>query len=352
MSSSALVDERLPEEVVPDRLHPGEAGAGRSWCGSGRRRAARSPPRAASGSTARRRSSMVWRNWRSGLARPGRAAGEPAQLVDLLVAGSHRPQADTGRRRPALRGPGRPCCGERPQPREERVEARGTAPGGRAAAGSGRGRARRGAPCTARARPGSPAGERSVSASSSRRVAAISAVSPASRTNRVTSVLRSSSAPTTVSASAIRRSIVSRLAAEDAQRLARLAQARVGAAQHLAQVVGPTGQPGAQLGHDQPQPVAVGPAQDVVDEVDRDRRAGLLDRYPAAVGQALVGGARLTVHEVLADQRLGADLAAGVAAQIGEAGLGDLGLHQSKRPRLGARDPERRSCCPPGRRRP
>jgi hypothetical protein len=131
-----------------------------------------------------------------------------------------------------------------------------------------------------------------------------------------------------------------RLAPEDAEGLTRLAKRRMGASQHLAEIAGAPGQAGAQLAHDQPEAVAVGPAHDVAHEVDRDRGAGLLHRHAPAVGQPLVGGTRLAVHEVLADQRLRADLAARVLAQVGQPGLGDLGLHERERPAADLRDLE------------
>ena len=77
------------------------------------------------------------------------------------------------------------------------------------------------------------------------------------------------------------------LATEDAQGLGGLAQARVGAPDHVVEVVGAPGEAGAELADDQAQPVAIGPAQDVVDQVEPDRRARLLDGHPAAVGQPL-----------------------------------------------------------------
>ena len=78
---------------------------------------------------------------------------------------------------------------------------------------------------------------------------------------------------------------------------------------------------------DQPEALAVGPAHDVVDEVRRDRRGGLLDGHDAAVREPLVRLAGLAVHVVLADQRLRADLAARVLAEVAEAGLRDLDGH-------------------------
>ena len=59
-----------------------------------------------------------------------------------------------------------------------------------------------------------------------------------------------------------------------------------------------------------------------------------------AVGKPLVRGAGLAVHEVLADQRLRADLAMGVLAQVRQAGLGHLGGHHRDRAPVLLRDLE------------
>jgi hypothetical protein len=60
----------------------------------------------------------------------------------------------------------------------------------------------------------------------------------------------------------------------------------------------------------------------------------LVDRHAAAVGQPVRGGARLAVHEVLADERLRSHLAARVFAQVGQPRLRDLGLDDGERPGL------------------
>ena len=125
-----------------------------------------------------------------------------------------------------------------------------------------------------------------------------------------------------------------RLAAEDAQRLARLAQAGRGAPDGVVEVVRAPGQACAELADDQAQAVAEGPPQDVVDQVEPDRRAGLADRDAPAVRYPARRGARLAVDEVLADERLRADLAAGVRAQVGQAGLGHLRVDDRERVRL------------------
>ena len=112
-SSSGLRGERLPVEVVPERLHAGEAVAARRGvrlvaARAGRWRGARS-----SGSTARLRSSIVWRNWRSGLAKPGRVLGEPAQLV--------RPPPSSPGRRAARRPTASPSAWKRGRARLART---------------------------------------------------------------------------------------------------------------------------------------------------------------------------------------------------------------------------------------
>ena len=68
------------------------------------------------------------------------------------------------------------------------------------------------------------------------------------------------------------------LAAQDRDRLVGLAQRRVGAADDLVQVLRAAGQAGAELGEDDPEALAVGAAHDVLDQVERHRRRGLLDR--------------------------------------------------------------------------
>jgi len=72
---------------------------------------------------------------------------------------------------------------------------------------------------------------------------------------------------------------------------------------------------GAELGDDDPQALALGLAEDVVDEVGRDRRRGLLHRDPPAGLELLRRRAGQAVEEVLADERLRARLAVHVAAQ-------------------------------------
>ena len=71
------------------------------------------------------------------------------------------------------------------------------------------------------------------------------------------------------------------LAAQDRERLGQLAQRRVRAADHLVQLLGAAGQAGAELVEDQPEALAVGAAHHRVDQVGRDRRGGALHRARA-----------------------------------------------------------------------
>jgi hypothetical protein len=82
---------------------------------------------------------------------------------------------------------------------------------------------------------------------------------------------------------------------------------------HLVELLRPAGQADAELADDQAEALAVGAALDVVDEVERDRREGALDRDAAAVRQHRPAGTGLAVDEVLADQRLLAHAAGGAA---------------------------------------
>ena len=188
-------------------------------------------------------------------------------------------------------------------------------------------RAARAGPCRDRARRGSRGAGRTRRPGRRAEWPRPRRSSPASRTNRATSRRRRASAPTTVSASTITRSIVSRLPCQDPQGLVRLAQAGMGAAQHLAQVARPAGQARAELADDEAEAVRVRAPDDVVDQVERDRRARLRERDPPPVRDPLRRRPGLAVHEVLADERLGPDLAVRVAPEIGEAGLRDLGRH-------------------------
>ena len=142
------------------------------------------------------------------------------------------------------------------------------------------------------------------------------------------------------------------LAGQYPQRLGGLPQPGVRAPQRGAEVVRPAGEPRAELADDEPQAVGVWAANDVVHQVERDRRAGLGHGHAPAVGKPLARAAGLAVHEVLADERLRPDLAVRVAAEVGEARLGDLDLHDARADAARRSRPRGRSSCPPGRRRP
>ena len=118
---------------------------------------------------------------------------------------------------------------------------------------------------------------------------------------------------------------------QDLEDLVDLPERRVGAADDLVDLLAAAGEAGPQLGEDQREPLAVGQAHDVVDQVEVDRLLGVLDRQQvlalalAALDLAQrrrrlgVDGAllrRRALDELLADQRLRADLAAGVGAEV------------------------------------
>ena len=81
---------------------------------------------------------------------------------------------------------------------------------------------------------------------------------------------------------------------------------------------------GAELVEDDPQPLAVGAAHDVGQQVGRDRRGRALDGDGVARLELLGRLAGRAVDVVLADQRLRPRLAGGVGAQRAEAVLGEL----------------------------
>ena len=113
------------------------------------------------------------------------------------------------------------------------------------------------------------------------------------------------------------------LVAEQREDLVRLAQRRDRAADRGVELRAAPGDARAELRDDDPQPLALGLAEDVVDEVGRDRRRRLRDRDPRARLELLPRRAREAVEEVLADQRLRARLAVHVAPQRPEAVLVD-----------------------------
>ena len=107
---------------------------------------------------------------------------------------------------------------------------------------------------------------------SARRSAEAAAVSLVSTTQRPTSFLLSARSPIVVSASVISCLSVGFCARELGQHAVGLAQRRAGAADDVVDVLGAAGDAGAELVEDDPQPLAVRAPQDVVDEVDGDRR--------------------------------------------------------------------------------
>jgi hypothetical protein len=111
-------------------------------------------------------------------------------------------------------------------------------------------------------------------------------------------------------------------------RILRLAQRRAGPADRGVEVVGVARHAGAQRADDEAQALAIGAAQDVVDEVGRHGRRRPADGDDGARLELLLGRAGQAVDEVLADQRLRARLAEHVAAQRAEAVLVDLEADQ------------------------
>ena len=132
------------------------------------------------------------------------------------------------------------------------------------------------------------------------------------------------------------------LAAQDAQCLGGLAQARMRAAEHLREVLRTAGEAGAELDQNQPQPLTNRKAPGCWRRSRTGSGLRLPDRHLASVRQPLAGVARLAVHEVLADQRLWAHLATRVLAQLAQARLRDLddsdGLRGSSAAQLEALD--------------
>ena len=130
---------------------------------------------------------------------------------------------------------------------------------------------------------------------------------------------------------------------EQREDLVGLLERRVGAADDLVELLAAAGQAGAELGDDQRQPLAVGQAHDVVEEVEVDRPSWFA--RPAAgtgpcprpcrssSGRGGAGGAdgallrRRALDELLADQRLRADLAVRVGAEVLEAAVLDVEHH-------------------------
>ena len=68
------------------------------------------------------------------------------------------------------------------------------------------------------------------------------------------------------------------LLGQDVQHPVGLAKRRIGSVDHLAEVLAASGEPGPQLVEDQPEPVAEGQALDVLNQVEVDRCAVVLQR--------------------------------------------------------------------------
>ncbi len=129
------------------------------------------------------------------------------------------------------------------------------------------------------------------------------------------------------------------LAGERRQDLVRFPQRRVRALDDLRELVAAGGEAGAEIVEDQAEAVRIGLFHDVVDEVEVDRLAVLLERQqilPLAglsLGDLLEGRGRrrrrsprlgeLALDELLTDQRLRPDQAGGVGPEILKSGIGD-----------------------------
>ena len=114
---------------------------------------------------------------------------------------------------------------------------------------------------------------------------------------------------------------------------------RIGPPDDLGEVGAAGGEAGAEVVEDQPEPVGLGLAGDVVDEVEVDLLAVVLERQEVlaradvAVGDLRELGRRLGARSsrlggnaldvLLAEQRLRADQAGTVGAEVLEAGIGD-----------------------------
>ncbi len=127
---------------------------------------------------------------------------------------------------------------------------------------------------------------------------------------------------------------------EDRQHLFEFLQSRIGAADDGVQVRAATGEAGAEFVEDDRQALGLGQARDVAEQVDFHRAMGVRHRQQHLTGAFLARGNRFqgrrqwrafdarlggqAVHELLADQRLRADCAARVFAEVLEAGVGDV----------------------------
>ncbi len=156
-----------------------------------------------------------------------------------------------------------------------------------------------------------------VDRSAPARLAEASVVSAASWTKRPTLRRLRARPARTVSASRVSWRKVLRLASRMLQDLVGLAQRRDGAAQRRLDVLAAGGDADPELGEQEPEALARGPAQDVEHEVGRDRARGLLDGDRARRRAGLPS--RVAVEVVLADERLRLDLAEDVLVEAGEA---------------------------------
>ena len=271
-----------------------------------------------SSSTDRSRSSIVWRNCRSGLASRG-ASSDSSRSSAISSADSVSAFRPTTAISPSARVEPRDALENRSSADEQAVEVgcRGVHPAQERDLLAGR----RVELCERRAaaRRGSVGSLFHWAWSRSARDAWISAVSIASCAQREScSLLRLDRGAHLVG---VGDEVADRLvlAVEDRERLGDLLERRVRAPDDLVQLLRPARQADAELGQEQPEALPVRPPHDARDQVGRDRRARPLDRDRAALGKLLLRRADLAVDVVLADQRLVADAALGVGAERVEA---------------------------------
>ena len=231
-------------------------------------------------SIARLRSSIVWRNWRSGLPSAGAPAASLRSSNISWRPSTERARADLAGL--AQRTHGRPArLGERPHAREERVEVGGGALEvreqrcllvGQLAEARHRGTElveELGEALEVRAQ---------LVATRGRDLGGVARL--AHPAHHVALVLLELVDDGVRVSDEVLDDLV--LVTEDAQHLRGLAQARMRSLQHLLEVVRAPREAGAELGHDQAEALAVRAAHDVVDDVRGDRRGGLLHRHDAA----------------------------------------------------------------------
>ena len=163
--------------------------------------------------------------------------------------------------------------------------------------------------------------------SSARRDAETSAARPVSLIQRDTSAFSRSSGAITVSASRMKFSMIRFW--RPRMLSTRVVSRRPGCARRTTsrRSSGRPARPGAELGQDQPEPLAVGRRM-----MFWTRSTGIVAAVCStgtvpvpSVGQAAVGASGLAVDEVLADQRLRPDLAGRVLAEVRDPRLGHLG---------------------------